>query len=129
MEFRILGSKRLIESVYYVEDDNLVAVTINTRERWVGFQVGATTHTLDFQPEIWEMNESGIRTKQIDLWIDEENSRCDIEKEESATLLLLPSAEEYDQIKFNGFYVQNKEQIDIIWLKRLPTFKRVDFSE
>jgi hypothetical protein len=129
MEFRIFGSKSLIESVYYVEDDNLVALTINTRERWVGFQVGASTHTLDFQPEIWEMNESGIRTKQIDLWIDEENSRRDIEKEESATLLLLPSAEEYDQIKFNGFCAQNKEQIDIVWLKRLPTLKRVDFSE
>jgi hypothetical protein len=129
MEFRIFGSKSLIESVYYVEDDNLVALTINTRERWVGFQVGATSHTLAHQPEIWKIDESGIRTKQIDLWIDEENSRRDIEKEESATLLLLPSAEEYDQIKFNGFCAQNKEQIDIVWLKRLPTLKRVDFSE
>ena len=129
MEFRILGSKPLIENVYYVEDDHLFALTINTRERWVGFQVGSSTHTLDLLPEIWKINESGIRTKQIDLWIDEENSRCDIEKEEAATLLLIPTPEEYDQIKFNGFCAQNKEQIDIIWLKRLPTLKRVDFSE
>ena len=129
MEFRILGSKSLIESVYYVEDDNLVALTINTRERWVGFQVGASTHTLDFQSKIWEMNESGITTKQIDLWIDEENCRCDIEKEEAATLLLLPSSIEYDQIRFNGLCSQNKEQIEIVWLKKLPKLKRVDISE
>lgn len=128
MEFRIFGSKSLIENVFYVEDDNLVALTINTRERYVDFQVGATTHTLDHQEEIWKINESGIRTKQIDFWIDEENSCC--EKEEAATLLLLPSPEEYNRLSLlEDFSSQNKNQIKIVWLKYLPNNKRVDISE
>jgi len=138
MEFKIFGSKSLINAVFIAETEELFRLGIDTNQRWVGFQVGATNHSLRYQNEIWKIDEESFakkdfrkKYKQIDLWADDyfDHLNDDPEKEESATLIIMLNDDELEKMRFNGYCSQNKDQIEILWLKKFTELKGVDISE
>lgn len=98
---------------------------ISTRDRWISFKVGSSTNCIQNMEQIWKFHEAGKKFKQIDFWID-----CERDAEiEATSLILLPTPEEMELVKWPSFCCQEKDQIEILWVPRFSEYKRVDISE
>lgn len=125
MQYQILGSKTLIEKIHSFQKEGVFSLLISTRERWVSFETGSSTNCIQNIEQIWKLHEARKRFKQIDFWID-----CERDAEiEAASLILFPTPEEMELIRWPPFYRQDKDQIEILWREGIVEYKGVDISE
>ena len=123
MQYQIFGSKTLIEKIHSYQKEGVFSLLISTRERWVSFEIGSSTNCIQNIEQIWKLHEAGNKFKQIDFWIERD---AEIE---AASLILFPTPEEMELIKWPPFYRQDKDQIEILWREGIAEYKRVDISE